>query len=406
MRLCARRRMDRSDGGAAMSSAETVSVGIQQLLLRLSHAAKRNLLAEVERLQLYSEDGLPGAELILKELRAEIPDTDNFERPDNPAHYFFQPLRCVLISRLAEHANPGQISRGSLFPIWGWMSQKMLPTMARDYMEQMRRELAADNKPKAARIAAAFQSKVLKSVEGILSSDERVVHARAGLALYTCSPAAVDDLAKMAAVLRARETLPKFQEALPPAIARFEGKAAAKVRVHLDRLAAKSPEAVPFALTMLGSRLEVPWQMMRLATEMATGKAMADIAATPYAIAVPMVLDQIDERRLHMRKLLRSRRIPAAAEILASIYDIEHALRSRIDLPRDSEWGRRLDRSMRQVAAMVDDEIKSIPDETQHILASRKLRRHETLCGRITSLASQGRDALIGIAGRKRVPGW
>jgi hypothetical protein len=389
-----------------MTPAETSSDRIRRFLQRLSPASKRNLLAEIERLQLYAEDELPGADMLLGYLRAEFPDFgDSFEQPGSPMRSFFEPLERLLVNRTPEHANCGQISRGSLAPIWEWMSKKLLPTMARDYVEQMKREVAADNQKQAAKVAAAFQFKVLKYIEGTLSSSEGAAQVRAGLAVYTSSHAVFDDLAKMLVVLRAREPLHQFLKALPQSIGKFEGKELAEVRSKLDGLVATNPETLPFALTMIAGRLKAPWQLLRLATKAAASKNAADVAATPYALAVSMVLDQIDAGRSKLRQLLRARRILPATEILASIYDSEYALRVRLDRLEDGEWGRRLDRLMQEVAAIVQAEVDSVPDETDHVLASRRLRRHETMSGRLTYYAWKSRDAFTAVAGRTRSGG-
>jgi hypothetical protein len=52
-------------------------------------------------------------------------------------------------------------------------------------------------------------------------------------------------------------------------------------------------EEIPFALALVAKRLKTPWQLIRLATKAAPTKNAADVAATPYAIVVPMVLDRL-----------------------------------------------------------------------------------------------------------------
>jgi len=83
-----------------------------------------------------------------------------------------------------------------------------------------------------------------------------------------------------------------------------------------------------------------------------------------------------------------------ARDILVDIYDIEYALRVRIDELDGSEWGRRLNSLMQAVATPVDAEINSIGSTLHHILGSRALHSHDSLAGRLTYLAWKGRDAL------------
>ncbi len=94
----------------------------------------------------------------------------------------------------------------------------------------------------------------------------------------------------------------------------------------LDGFGKDHAEALPFALALVAKRLKTSWQLIRLATKAAPSKNAADIAATPYAIAVSMVLDRLDDKRSALRVALRNNRILVAKEILTDIYDTEYAL--------------------------------------------------------------------------------
>ena len=89
---------------------------------------------------------------------------------------------------------------------------------------------------------------------------------------------------------------------------------------------------------MVTARLKTPWQLIRLATKAAPNKSAAAVATTPYAIAVSMVLDRIEDKRSILRVALKNERILVAKELLTEIYDTEYALRVRIDLPDGFEF--------------------------------------------------------------------
>jgi len=108
-----------------------------------------------------------------------------------------------------------------------------------------------------------------------------------------------------------------------------------------------------------------------------------------------MVLDQLDDKRLALRSALKIKRIPIARDILIDIYDIEYALRVRIDLLDECEWGQRLDGLMEAVATIVKTEVHTIPEGVRHVLSSRALHSHDTLSGRLIYVAWKSRDALI-----------
>jgi hypothetical protein len=370
---------------------------IREYLGQLTPRTRGRLLTEAERLQLCGDD-MTGFEVILAELRAEFRKDQSHDRVDHASRYFFLPLEPIVAENTPERANFGRISRGSLAPIWEWINQDLLPTMARDYTNTMKQALGANNTREAQQVAAAFQNKIAKYLESTLGAADAAERARAALSIYTSSRAAFGDLAKMLCVLRARDALAEFNKSLPAKFNKFEDEQLAEWRIKLDAFSTKNADAVPFALMMVAKRLKMPWQLIRFATKAARSKAAADIAATPYAIAVPMVLEQVDDRRLALRHTLRANRIPIAKDILTDIYNIERALRANIDGLDQSEWGRQLAELMEAVAAMLEVELRSLPGNLQHVLGSRAMRGGgDSLTGRLSSLASKSRDVLTGL---------
>jgi hypothetical protein len=367
---------------------------VRDYLAQLVAPARRHLLAEIERLQAHGQT-VPGAGQILAELRAEFRATSGAHyRKGNPSRYFYQPLEPLFVDRTPGQANAGQISRESLASIWEWIGDVALTTMARDYTEEMKLLIAADNRRDATKVAHAFQTKVAKSLEIALASPGGAERVRAELALYTSSAAIFKDLHKILCGLRARDALAEFAGKLPAGIEKFEGECLRKVQEQLEAFTAGHVEAMPFALTIIAGRLKSRWELMRLATKLSASKKATDIAATRYAIAIPMVLDHLDSRREALRHALKQQHVVIARDILVDIYDTEYALRVRIDQLDGSEWGRRLNRLMKAVATLVEAEVHSIGEELHHILGSNSLHSHDTLAGRLTYFAWKGRDAL------------
>jgi hypothetical protein len=134
---------------------------IREYLGQLTPRTRGRLLTEAERLQMCGDD-MTGFEVILAELRAEFRKDQTNDRVDHASRYFFQPLEPILAENSPERMNFGQIARGSLAPIWEWINQDLLPTMARDYNNTMKQALAANNPREAQQVAAAFQNKVGK----------------------------------------------------------------------------------------------------------------------------------------------------------------------------------------------------------------------------------------------------
>lgn len=377
-----------------MTRNETPAESLKGYLRQLSPQTRAKLLAEIERLRENGEE-VPGGDLLLKELRADSrQDGRAFERLDQPARHFYRPLEPYLTDRAPERANAGQISRASLPPIWDWIGRDLMASMVRSYLAEMKQFIATGSQHEIEQAVLVFQNKAVKYLEGPLKSTIGMEQARARLVAYGAAKAGLDDLIKMMRALRAREALTKFAEALPAKIDRLDGARLDKTRAALDALAAKSAETVPFALTLVSLRLAVPWQLIRFATKAVESKDAAVIAATPYAMAVGMVLDQLEDRVEVLYGALTDEHLPRAKELLTGIYDTEYQLGVRIDFG-DTPWGRQLDAIMDRVEKLLNTEMTTLPAGLRHVLKSRALK-DLSLTSQLEWLKYKCRDAVSG----------
>src|SRR5467141_3380865 len=185
---------------------------IQDYLRRLTPLSRNNLLTELERLEV-CDAALPGSAIVVEKMPAEFrKDGQTQHRLDNPSRHFFAPLEPLLVNGAPEHANSGRILRGSLAPIWEWITRDLLPTMARDCESEMKKLIAADNQREIKQVAGTFQTKIVKYLESTLGSPDGVRQTRIKLATYTASSAAYGDLTRMLRVLRARDVLARFND--------------------------------------------------------------------------------------------------------------------------------------------------------------------------------------------------
>jgi len=378
-----------------MTRNEAPSESLRGYLRQLSPQTRSRLLAEVERLRQNGED-VPGGDLLLTELRAEFrQDGRAVERLEQPARHFFRPLEPYLTDRPPERANPGQISRTSLPAIWDWIGRDLMASLVRAYLGDMKKFIATGSQHEIEVAAQTFQNKAVKYLEGALKSAGNLEAARGRLVQYGAAKDGIDDLTKMMQALRSREALTQFGQGLPARIDKLDGARLDKTRAALDSLAAKSGEAVPFALILVRQRLVVPWQLMRLATKAVETKDATAIAATPYAMAVGMVLDQLEDQVDVLYGALKDEHLPRAKELLSGIYDVEYQLGVRIDFG-DSAWGRQLDTLMARVERLLNTEMTTLPSGLRHVLGSRGLKSHLSLSGQLTWLRYKCRDALTG----------
>lgn len=366
---------------------------IGEYLGQLTPQARSSLLIELERLEVCGT-AIPGAAPVLERLRAEFRKGGQAQhRVANPSRHFFSPLEPMLVDGAPEHDNSGRILRGSLAPIWEWISHDLLPTMASDYIAQMKPLIAADKQGDIRKVAEIFQTKVFKYLENALSSPEGADRARKRLATYTASRSAFGDLTRIVTVLSARDALAKLNKELPASIAEFEQTQVAAIAALLDAFGKQNAAAIPFALTLVAKRLNTFRQLARLATRAASSMNAADIAATPYALAVSMVLDRLEDKGTELRAALKNNRILVAKDLLTEIYDTEYTLQAQICRLDESKWGMRLNKIMNAIAADVDAEVSKFPEEVGHVLELLNQRRRQSIADRLTHMASKGRDA-------------
>src|SRR5579863_3789461 len=373
----------------------------REYLSRLTPLVRSSLLTEIERLQLYGEDVSAFAP-ILAALRAEFRKSGEINhRLGNPSRYFFKPLEVLFVDKPPEKTSAGQISRGSLSAIWEWINHELLPAMARDYCGTMTKALVGGHTQDANKIAHGFQTKVIKSLQGMLASADGEKSAEHGLAQYTSSHACMNDLRKVLAAFQAREAIIALGAALPPKIDHFEGAALTKVQALLDAFVVAHSQGLPFALTIVIKRLAHPWQLVHLAIQSSLTRAAEDVVAARYAPAVSMVLDHLDDRCSLLRQALKSNRVESAKEILTDIYDIEYQFHDAIARLDQSDWGGRLEKSMAALALDLNAEYHTLPGDDihgdlHHVLEGIERRRPGA--GLLRNLWLKGRDALAGSA--------
>ena len=118
--------------------------------------------------------------------------------------------------------------------------------MARDYRQADER---ADRRRQPAGSRAGYrhvpdQGRQISRGHAWLAPDG-ADQARAKLATYTASRAVYGDLTKMLCVLRARDALAKFDDALPATIPKFDDARVAKITALLDAFGKKHAEVDP-----------------------------------------------------------------------------------------------------------------------------------------------------------------
>jgi hypothetical protein len=120
---------------------------------------------------------------------------------------------------------------------------------------------------------------------------------------------------------------------------------------------------------MVMNRLAAPWQLIRIATGAADSDDTARIAETPYAVAVTIVLSELECMVGELRTELKAGR--PVASMLKGIHDASRGIRTEMDLFADSAWSRQLAAVRGAVANLLTAEIEAAPGRVRRLLRPR-----------------------------------
>jgi hypothetical protein len=351
---------------------------LQQYLRELKPEARELLVSELERAQLRGESP-PGAASILAALRSEARrDGRKLPRIGNPQRLFFAPFAPFLVDDAPERRHPGRIARVCVDPIWNWICRDLIPREARTYSDQVHLLLAANEKNGAEQVARAFQDLVEQRLRECFIATRKDEKASQGVTGQVGIPRAMETLREFAAILRARDALGVIGSRLPPTISNLAEAQLANVTALLDSPIGRHRDVFVYALLVVMSRLGSPWQLIRLAIRAAASDAAARIAETPFAVAVDVVLTDLDRMIANLRESLKAGRSEEVATLLKEIHDAARALHTEIDLSIDSPWGRQLAAARAAVAELLEGEIGNLPGQVRRLLHPRTSRETGT----------------------------
>jgi hypothetical protein len=351
---------------------------LREYLRNLKPEARAMLIVELERAQLRGDD-MSGSDLVLAELRRAVRDeAQQVPRIGDAARLFFMPFEPFLINAPADHKRIGRIARVSLAPIWHWIGRDLMPAEAKAFSDDINRALLGGDKTKADQLVRALQDRVavrMRETMTTISADEK---AQRRLTIQVGSPRAADDVANILHVLEVRDELADLARRLPQNVRAFEREVIEQAKTHIDAaLAAKAVEGnaarkadvTRYGVVLLMNRLAAPWQLIRLATRAADSDVAARVAETPYAVAVTIVLGEIEATVAELRSEFRAgRRITS---MLRELRDGARGLRTEMDLSVDSAWSRQLAAIRSEVSSLLRPEIDATPGLVRRLLRPR-----------------------------------
>jgi hypothetical protein len=344
---------------------------LRQYLRELKPEARALLATELERALLRGEEP-PGAALILEQLRSEARSGGRkLPRPGNPQRLFFLPLEPFLVDDAPERKHRGRVARACLDPVWNWLCRDLAPQDARTYVEQVTILIGANEKKGAEQVARAFQDLIESRMREALIALKGDDKARRQIEFRIGMPNAIEHLRETAAILRIRDALGVIASRLPQSISNLADEQLENVKNLLESPVGRHRDVFLHALLMVMSRLGSPWQLIRLPIMAAGTDVAARVAETPYAVAVDIILADMERMSTHLRDSLKAGRRDDLAEILKEIHDAARALRAEMDLSGDSAWARQLAALRAEVSRVLQAEIDNLPGAVRRVLRPR-----------------------------------
>jgi hypothetical protein len=351
-----------------MSQASTDR--LKHYLTQLSPRSQALLMREFERAVERGGDDAATATFVLSELRKVVRGSEEDTRPrsDNPARLLFRPLEPFLVeSNIAIRA--GQIRRASLMPVWQWLAREAAPALAAEFEAALARGPDNGTTPEIESVSRKLQVAAAEAIQALLKPASGAENNRA---LSRIGPPEVTgDLASIAALLQAREAIETLNGRLPSYLRAFNEAQIGSVLTALNLPSLQAPQVLPFALSLIIQRLAAPWQVVRIAIQMAASDDEMRVAATPCGIAVSIALHDLSCLAATLRADIKRGRFSEVAEHLKTLHDGVRGLRTELDLRQDSTWGKQLASIRADVSSALQSEIDSVPGRVRRILRQR-----------------------------------
>jgi len=363
---------------------------LQRYLQQLSPATQDRLLTELEHASLRGDD-LPGGGLVLDHLRAlrrkgagAVPASAApavgraAESNELAARLFFRPLDPFLVDSVT--LGRVHIGRSGLPAMWRWVCHEAMPDEAQRYVEAIEKVQPQDEATREAACEPALSvfhdTFVLRAGELLAAAEADDRRARR-IGSHCGLPRGLADLGEVVLLVRERATLATFALGLPAHIANFSDEPFNRVRRLFERLAPIRGPLHAFLITLAMGRLAAPWQIVRLATAMTDERFPDECAATPYADAFDVVLDDLERQAalLHHDMVAGLRR--NALGRLRVIHDGLRGLRSEAELPLDGVHGRRLAQIRREAGAALRPDLEQVGPRLRRLLKFHDISKPE-----------------------------
>jgi len=344
------------------------------------HVAAR-LASAVEVDRMMDGAALPHED-IMESLRP-ILKRDQFERTLTPLRLFCHPFQDLLTCAPRRAKQKASIARGSLVPVWNWLSQSLIPQDTRAYVSDVKALLLKQKVEEAFTRAASFWPLAAAAITKALDGEVARAVAQKNLG----DAFAVEDAAEMAVLLVAGEEIEKLSNLLPKPVGSLNETLLWEVRAIYDAIAASHPDAAPYVAVITMNRLARPWEALRLPMLVTRKIDETLISKTDMGLVGEILFDRMDS----LKTSIEQTRHPlfSADKLMDEVRNfaaLSSHIVKEIELKRDGEWGKRLlaervmigkvmegfmDRALREVTAALPMQKSTGADFSRPVSAEK-----------------------------------
>jgi hypothetical protein len=348
----------------------------------LPGSAAGRLAQAVETDRLMDGHALPH-ETILEGLRPALRREHHDRRP-TPLRLFCRPFQDLLTCQPRKVKQKAEIARGTLVPVWNWISLTLIPDEAQTYVNDTRLHVMKQRLNDAIARAAQFWPVAAQAISKALSTEagRQVAQQSLGDAF------AVEDAAEMALLLAAGDTIERLSALLPVPVASFHEQMVWDVREIYNQLVQTHPDAAPYVAVITMNRLSRPWEALRLPLLVTRHTDETLISKTDMGLLGEILFARMEA----LKESIQATRHPLfnAEKLMGEVKafaDLSSNIVKEIELKRQGEWGKRLlaeraqigkvmesfmDRAPREVGAALPMHKATGADFSKHIVAEKK----------------------------------
>ena len=329
--------------------------------------AAGRLAQAVEADRLMDGHALPH-EAILEGLRPVL-RREHYDRRPTPLRLFCRPFQDLLTCQPRKVKQKAAIARGTLVPVWNWVSLTLIPDEVQAYVNDTRDNVLKQRLDGAIVRAAQFWPLAAEAISKALATEAGRQAAQKSLG----DAFAVEDAAEMALLLAAGEMIEKLSVLLPTPVAVFHEQLVWEVREIYAQLAQTHPDAAPYVPVITMNRLSRPWEALRLPLLVTRHTDETLISKTDMGLVGEILFARMEA----LKESIQATRHPLFSaeklmEEVKTFADLSSNIVKEIELKRQGEWGKRLLVERVEIGKVMENFMDRAPREVSAALPMHK----------------------------------